>query len=158
GAAGRFRRRRRVVAGDRTPPRRPCARAGDRPAAEAGWLVLRVERDPRSPCFLDVQGETAGARALAARPDAYAGIRVGGTLPFGARARRARVRRPALVAAEGAAHRSRLPRRGSCPSDQTRAPARAVPGASELGLACAPGDRNTDPRLPLGRSNRTETG
>ena len=45
----------------------------------AGRLVLRRERDPRPARVLALQGQAARARAVAARSDAHARVRVGAT-------------------------------------------------------------------------------
>jgi SAM-dependent methyltransferase len=56
-----------------------------------------------------------------------------------------RVRRRALVAAEGAADGSRLPRRRARAPAPARAAARALPRATRLGHEGAPRDRRADP-------------
>ena len=78
-AGGRFRRCRHLVAGDRASAGRPRARTRNRAAAQAGRVVLCRERDPRAACVLALQGKAAGARAVAARSDAHARVRIGGS-------------------------------------------------------------------------------
>jgi SAM-dependent methyltransferase len=63
-------------------------------------LAPEIARLLRPARILAVQRQAACAGAVAARSDTHARVRIGGALPFGARAPGARVRRRALVAAE----------------------------------------------------------
>ena len=151
GIAGRVRRRGHLVTGDRASARRPRAGAGDREAAATGRLVLRRKRDPWAARVLAVQRQAAGAGAVAARSDAHARVRIGGALPFGARAPGARVRRRALVAAEVPAERLRVPRRRARARRAASEAAGAVPEPPAVGRKGAPRGGRADSRLPLGR-------